>query len=102
VQEPGGDDLVWLAIAAQQPTDFDRRHDGRRVVDLPVPIRVTRRGKPQRRPRDRQLCERLGGARQSGGRATGELIVEEALGMFSDHPHRIVVVSGSEGPAVLG
>jgi hypothetical protein len=88
VQEPGGDYIVWLALAVKQPADLDRMADERRVVDLPVLLRVACGGELERSLRDRQAGELVGGGASPGGDAVGKIIVEDAMGFVSDHAAR--------------
>ena len=57
VEQPGGDDFIWLAVAAEQASDLDWMGDERRVVDLPVLTGVASSGEPQRGLRHRQPGE---------------------------------------------
>ena len=45
MEEPGSDDFVWLAVAAQQASDLDRMRDEWRVVDLTLLTGVAARSR---------------------------------------------------------
>ena len=62
MKQAGGDDFVWLPMRAQQRTNLNRMGDGRRLLDLPVLIRVAGRGERERDPCDWQPGERSCGA----------------------------------------
>jgi hypothetical protein len=47
MEQPSGNDLIWLAVVVEQPSDFDRMNDERRTVDLPVLAGMTRRGEAE-------------------------------------------------------
>ena len=75
--------------------------DERRVVDLPVLTGVACRGELERGLRDWQAGERVGGAMRSHGGAARDLIVHDAVGLFSVHAHEVAAVSGYEPPGAL-
>ena len=80
VEQPGGDDFVWLAVAAQQASDLDWMGDERRVVDLPVLTGVASSGEPQRGLCHRQPGELARGAPGPGGGSARGLVGVDALG----------------------
>jgi hypothetical protein len=48
MEQPGANDMVWLAVTVQQPPDFDRMNDKRLTVDVPVLACMTRRREAER------------------------------------------------------
>ena len=64
--------------------------DERRVVDIPVLIRMACGREIERWLDDRHTRELPGGARRSHDRAAEKLSAADALGLFGDHPHELV------------
>ena len=70
----------------KQLAHLDRMHDEGRAVDLSVLIRVACGRELERSPHDREAARPVGGA-------VGDVIVEDALGRFSDLAHDLAAVS---------
>ena len=98
MEQAGGDHVVWLAVASQQPTHLDRMHDERRVVDLPVLAGVALGGELERGLRDRKPGEPVSGATAIERWRAGEVILEAAAVLLSHQAHG---VSGHESPGLL-
>ena len=62
VQQARRDDLVWLTVITQQAAHLNRMGNERRVVDLPVMIRVPGGGELERSLRQRYPGELVGRA----------------------------------------
>ena len=65
MEQTGGYDFIWLAIAVEERTNLDWMDDEGRVVDVPALTGVACGGEFERAPCGWQAGERVGGAMRS-------------------------------------